>query len=53
MDFGTIKNTFTNLIIESQMKNDDNGKKLYKEFLNTLKENENLKTTFKQIQVCK
>jgi hypothetical protein len=46
MDFGTIKNTFTEILIESHIKGDDKGKNLYKKFLRTLKESETLKTYF-------
>lgn len=46
MDFGTLKNTFTEILIESHVKGDKKGKNLYKKFLKTLKENETLKTYF-------
>ena len=46
MDFGTIKNTFTNLIIESQITGDEKGKKLYKKFLKTLNEDDSLRTAY-------
>ncbi len=50
MNFGTIKDIFTEKLIESYSSEDDvliqYGKGLYKEFLNTLKESETLKTAF-------
>jgi len=46
MNFGKIKNLYTHYLIESQLNNDDKGKKLYKKFLKTLKESEILKTQF-------
>ena len=50
MNFGTIKDIFTNKLIESYVSGDSNlnehGKKLYKSFLKELKENETLRTAF-------
>jgi hypothetical protein len=46
MDFGTLKNTFTQTYIESHLKGDDKGKELYKTFLGILKESETLKSHF-------
>lgn len=46
MDFGTLKNTFTQTYIESHIKGDDKGKELYKTFLGILKESETLKSHF-------
>lgn len=46
MDFGSLKNKFTELYVESHISGDDKGKKLYKEFLNILKESETLKSHF-------
>lgn len=46
MNFGTLKDIFTNTLIESHISNDKNGKKLYKDFLKCLKESETLKTAF-------
>jgi len=46
MDFGTLKNTFTQTYIESHINGNDNGKELYKRFLEVLKENETLKSYF-------
>lgn len=46
MNFGTIKNTFTQILIESHINNDKKGKDLYKKFLKILKENETLRTYY-------
>jgi len=50
MNFGTIKDIFTEKLIESYSCEDEilkqHGKDLYKKFLNTLKESETLKTAF-------
>lgn len=46
MNFGTIKDIFTEKLIESYTSQDDNGKILYKNFLKILKESETLKTAF-------
>lgn len=46
MDFGTLKNTFTQTYIESHIKGDNKGKELYKTFLGILKESETLKSHF-------
>lgn len=46
MNFGTLKDIFVEKLIESYTSNDDKGKKLYKNFLKTLKESETLKTAF-------
>jgi hypothetical protein len=42
-NFGNIKDTFKNLVIESVIKKNDSGKKLFKKFLKTIKENKTLK----------
>lgn len=46
MDFGTLKNTFTQTYIESHIKGDNKGKELYRTFLGILKESETLKSHF-------
>jgi hypothetical protein len=46
MDFGTLKNKFTEAYIESHLNEDQKGKELYKRFLEVLKESETLKTYF-------
>jgi hypothetical protein len=46
MDFGTLKNKFTETYIESHLNEDTKGKELYKRFLQVLKESETLKTYF-------
>ena len=46
MDFGTLKNKFTQILIESHIKGDEKGKKLYKQFLKIIKENETLRSNF-------
>jgi hypothetical protein len=45
-NFGKIKNTFNNLLIEGIVKNDENIKKLFKKYIKTIKESEILKTQF-------
>ena len=42
-NFGNIKDTFKNLVIESVIKKDKKGKKLFSKFLKTIKENKTLK----------
>jgi hypothetical protein len=46
MDFGTIKNNFTNILVESYVNGDQKGKLLYKKFLKIIKEDESLKSYF-------
>ena len=46
MNFGTLKNIFTEKLIESYTSEETVGKDLYKNFLKILKESETLKTTF-------
>lgn len=46
MNFGTIKDIFTSILVESHLTNNKEGKKLYKNFLKLLKENETLSTAF-------
>ena len=46
MNFGTLKDTFVEILIESYTSEDKKGKLLYKKFLKTLKESETLKTAF-------
>jgi hypothetical protein len=46
MDFGTLKNTFTQTYIASHISGDDKEKELYKTFLGILKESETLKSHF-------
>ena len=46
MNFGTLKDIFLEKLIESYTSDDKIGKTLYKNFINTLKENETLKTAF-------
>lgn len=46
MDFGSLKNKFTELYIESHINGEDKGKELYKTFLSTIKESETLKSYF-------
>ena len=40
--FGNLKDTFNKLILESVIKKDNNGKKLFSKFLKKLKESRNL-----------
>ena len=46
MNFGTIKDIFIERLVESHISGEKSGKNLYKKFLQTLKENETLKTAF-------
>lgn len=46
MNFGTLKDIFTEKLIESYLSEDKKGKDLYKNFLKILKENKTLKTAF-------
>lgn len=46
MNFGTLKDTFADILIESYTSGGKNGRVLYKEFLKILKESETLKTAF-------
>ena len=46
MNFGTIKDIFASILIESHLNNNTKGKELYKNFLKILKENESLSTAF-------
>lgn len=46
MDFGTLKNKFTQIYVESHINGDNKGKELYKRFLEVLKESETLKSYF-------
>lgn len=46
MNFGTIKNAFTDIYVESHMNGDNLGKETYRKFINILSENETLKTHF-------
>lgn len=46
MNFGTLKDIFTEKLIESYTSEDKKGKILYKKFLKILKESETLKTAF-------
>jgi hypothetical protein len=41
-NFGNIKDTFKNIVIESVLRKDEEGKKLFSKFLKTLKENKTL-----------
>ena len=45
-NFGNIKDTFKNLVIESVIKKDNKGKKLFSKFLKTIKENKTLKDQY-------
>lgn len=45
-NFGNIKDTFKNIIIESVIKKDESGKKLFTKFIKTLKENKSLKDQY-------
>jgi hypothetical protein len=45
-NFGNIKDTFKKIILESVIKKDNNGKKLFSTFLKNLKENKTLKNQF-------
>ena len=46
MNFGTLKDIFTEKLIESYLNQEDSGKILYKKFLKTIKESETLRTAF-------
>ncbi len=46
MNFGTLKDIFTEKLVESYTSDNKEGKDLYKKFLKILKENETLRTTF-------
>jgi hypothetical protein len=46
MNFGQIKDIFSNHLVESYVNGDEKGKKLYKKFIKTLNEDEVLKTQF-------
>lgn len=46
MNFGTLKDIFTEKLIESYFSEENKGKELYKNFLKILKENNTLKTAF-------
>jgi hypothetical protein len=46
MNFGTLKDIFTEKLIESYVSGDKSGKDLYKKYLKILKENETLRTAF-------
>jgi hypothetical protein len=45
-NFGNIKDTFKKIILESVVKKDEEGKKLFSSFLKNLKENKSLKNQF-------
>jgi hypothetical protein len=45
-NFGNIKDTFKNLVVESVIKKDEKGKKLFSKFLKTIKENKTLKDQY-------
>jgi len=45
-NFGKIKNTFNNLLVEAIAKKDENTKKLFKQYIKAIKESEILKTQF-------
>jgi hypothetical protein len=46
MNFGILKDIFANKLVESHLSKDSDGKLLYKTFINTLKENDVLKSQF-------
>tara|TARA_S200002703_G_scaffold22639_2_gene19303 strand:+ start:5455 stop:6219 length:765 start_codon:yes stop_codon:yes gene_type:complete len=46
INFGNIKDTFKNLVIESTIRKDNKGKKLFSKFLKTIKENQTLKDQY-------
>lgn len=46
MNFGTIKDIYASVLVESKLSNDDKGKTLYKKFIKLLGENEILKSQF-------
>ena len=41
-NFGNIKDTFKNIVVESVLRKDKEGKKVFSKFLKTLKENKTL-----------
>jgi hypothetical protein len=45
-NFGNIKDTFKSLVVESIIRKDDKGKKLFSKFLKTIKENKTLKDQY-------
>ena len=45
-NFGNIKDTFKSLVVESMIRKDDKGKKLFSKFLKTIKENKTLKDQY-------
>ncbi len=45
-NFGNIKDTFKNLVVESIIRQDVSGKKLFSKFLKTIKENKTLKDQY-------
>lgn len=45
-NFGNIKDTFKNLVVESVIRKDEKGKKLFSKFLKTIKENKTLKNQY-------
>ena len=45
-NFGNIKDTFKNLVVESIIKKNEKGKKLFSKFLKTIKENKTLKNQY-------
>ena len=45
-NFGNIKDTFKNLVVESIIRKDEKGKKLFSKFLKTIKENKTLKDQY-------
>jgi menaquinone-dependent protoporphyrinogen IX oxidase len=45
-NFGNIKDTFKQLMIESIINKDEKGKKLFNKFLKTIKENKTLKEQY-------
>ena len=46
MDFGTLKDLFTEKLIESYSSKSEDGKILFKKFIKTINESETLKTAF-------
>lgn len=45
-NFGNIKDTFKNLVVESVIRKDDKGKKLFSKFLKVIRENKTLKDQY-------
>lgn len=45
-NFGNIKDTFKSIVVESIIRKDDKGKKLFSKFLKTIKENKTLKDQY-------